>query len=717
MTDDFNIVLTKEFYRDLSTLPSNVSKRANRTLLKLIDNPWKKELHPEKVQDAVKNVWSSRVDRNYRIIWKHIKPDYILFSIIDKHDEAYRRASVTQFAIKDGIVVKTVRSEEAEEQAPAFGLLGYKSESDQKYGELFMGYTDEELLETGIPENILPNIRSLDNQEQLWNVERLLSEETFLNLLEVVAGEEHSSKPSKEVTDKVFRESLERNQGGRDLYKFIDSDEFKRALEGDLEEWMLFLAPHQRRIVNRDYAGPARVKGVVGSGKTVVAIHRLVSLARQVKGTGKKVLFLTYGNRLPNIVKHLADRLAGEDQTLRDSYECRTIHSLCGSILYRNGKRINIDDDKCEKAFSQAIRSVKPEHPSFKLWRKPDSFFREEIRYAIKGRAISSLDDYLALDRSGRGTGLNQEERKVVFEVYKEYEKNLGERVGDYQDLVLEALKLVQNDKKPEDYAAVVLDEIQDLSAAVMMLIREMIPEKDNDLFMVGDGLQRIYPGGYVMGRLGIDIVGRGTLLKKNYRNTQEILQAAHAMMENETYDDMEEENAPVIPPEYSVREGEKPFLHREDTVDDEIDWVLEKTRELQSEHGYQAEDFAYLYRMRYPYEGKIVSALSEDLDKVVEVDRDPMTYFGSGAKHTTFHSAKGLEFKVVFVLGVTDAIFVPRDDGTMDGEELEDYLARERRLLYVAMTRARDLLYLTYSRGTKSRFLEDIPPELINEI
>ena len=99
----------------------------------------------------------------------------------------------------------------------------------------------------------------------------------------------------------------------------------------------------------------------------------------------------------------------------------------------------------------------------------------------------------------------------------------------------------------------------------------------------------------------------------------------------------------------------------------------------------------------------------------VVELNKEPETYFGTGIKRTTFHSAKGLEFKVVFVVGVTDGRFVPRDDWSLRGDLLEEYLLRERRLLYVAMTRARDLLYLTCSRGQPSRFLNNIPGKFLN--
>ena len=119
------------------------------------------------------------------------------------------------------------------------------------------------------------------------------------------------------------------------------------------------------------------------------------------------------------------------------------------------------------------------------------------------------------------------------------------------------------------------------------------------------------------------------------------------------------------------------------------------------------------LYRWRRPYKDLIEQHLSQHV-QLVEIRRDASTYFGPGAKHTTFHSAKGLEFKVVFVVGVTDGRFMPRDAWALEDEELVDYMARERRLLYVAMTRARDLLYLSCSGGKPSRFLADLPSECL---
>jgi superfamily I DNA/RNA helicase len=309
---------------------------------------------------------------------------------------------------------------------------------------------------------------------------------------------------------------------------------------------------------------------------------------------------------------------------------------------------------------------------------------------------------------------LRETERKAVYAIYEAYQAYLqAQGLWDFDDYVVEALRLLASGCKPKPYMAAVVDEIQDLTEAEIRLIRSIVPPGPNDLFLVGDGLQRIYPGGFALGQLGIDITGRGTVLRKNYRNTQQILRAAHAVMDGRRFDDMDDEESEVYEPEFSVRQGEVPVLHRARGPEQELNWVCGRIAELKEQEGYKDRDFALLYRWRQPYQDLLHQCLAQRV-QLVEIQRDADTYFGPGAKHTTFHSSKGLEFKVVFLVGVTDGLSVPRDNRSLEGEELADYMARERRLLYVAMTRARDLLYLTCSRGQPSRFLADVPDEYL---
>jgi len=690
MENTFKVSATVDYLEDLFKLDKAQSKKAFQTSIQMVKNPFHKSFNPERIRSAEPGIHSSRIDRNYRIIWKLIKPNQIILCFIDKHDAAYRRASRTSFTLSDGIVAlaDVVQLDPVhQESADDIGMFQKKGE-DRPEGDLFLAYKDQELLDFGVPDDIFPKVRGLDNLNQFGKIERLLSGEVFDTLLAVAIGEHNRTV----VPDKELVESIERNQGGEGIYQFLDSEEFQRALEGDMEDWMLFLAPHQRRIVNRNYAGPARVKGVVGSGKTVIAIHRLVRLAREAHKNNQKVLFLTFGNRLPKITYHLVECLAGENAPELAAIECKSIHGWCGTFLRRQGQSLSIERDKISQAIKTAIKQAKKNHPDYKIWEKTDSFFQEEIKYSIKGKAIKELQDYLALDRSGRGTALNDDERKVMFEVYEKYQENLGPQYGDYDDLILMALTLVESGIKPTGYRSAVIDEIQDLTAAVMRLIRGIIPPGENDIFLVGDGLQRIYPGSYVLSRLGLDIVGRGTLLQQNYRNTQEILQAAFAMMEDQTYDDLEDENAEVLNPEFSVRSGQKPILQRAASIDEEVAWVVKKIIELKDQFGYQEREIAVLYRSRTPYLNCLSAELGEKGIGAVQITSKSASFFGPGVKLTTFHSSKGLEFKVVFVVGVTDTLFVPKDDWSLSGKDLEEYNARERRLLYVAMTRARAL-------------------------
>lgn len=706
----WNQVMTKEFWNDFSKLPSDATQRAKRAIDRMLQDPWAQELHPEKIQAAETGVHSCRADDNYRIIWKHIKPNDIVFLLIDKHDAAYRRASRKTFTLKDGVVkIMDIVEVGAE---PAEALMTQKSSSSGKQiGKLFIAYTDKEILSWEIPDDLLPNIRALDNVDELAQFENrnVLAEAIFDKLLTVALN--IIERPI--VPDEKLSESISKFQGGDDLYQFIDSDEFKRVLDGTLEEWMLFLAPHQRILTIREYNGPARVRGVAGSGKTVIALHRARFLARKISGTTRKVLFLTFGNRLPGVMDYLFNKLAGENNKEANTFECITFHQLCYRLVKKSGTILAIDDKLCESALLSAIEKMKENFNAPSLFSHSAQFFQDEIKYAIKGRGISTLGEYLKLDRSGRGTPLNPSERQAMFAVYQAYQNQLiSKGKFDYEDYIIEALKLLRSGKINNlPYAHIVVDEIQDLSEAAMRLVRSLAPEGPNDLFLVGDGMQRIYPGGYSLATLKIEIGGRSSLLRKNYRNTQQILRSAHAMLENTKMDDMDISESISTQPEFSIRQGELPIKKNFDTTEDEFRWIAGEIKRLIDNLHYALGDIAILYRHSNPYKDLITKSLPK-LYSIKEITKDSTTYFGDTLKYTTFHSGKGLEFKVVFIVGATDGQFVPKDNWTLEGAELEEYLNRERRLLYVAMTRARDLLYITSSRGQESRFLSIVPKD-----
>ncbi|MCL4299570.1 MAG: ATP-dependent helicase [Anaerolineae bacterium] len=728
----YQVTMSVGCLQDLGQLPPAIHPKATRAIQRLVENPWTPELQSEKVNQAEGGIHSSRVDRDYRVIWKHIKPNHIVLCLIDKHDPAYQRAVRRRFTLEDGVIKY---AEVQETKTRSMANEPYKGAiwggTPKPMGKLFLSYYDWELQAFGVPNDLLPRVRVLDNVNELELLERLLPVAVYNKLLEIALGEDkpNSKQPQQQsflsseiglepdqtiVPDSELRKSLEKNQGGDDLYLFISSEEFQKVLNGDIEGWLLFLAPHQRQLVSRSYAGPARLRGVAGSGKTVVAIHRVRHLAQQIGGD-KTILFLTFGNRLPAVNQHLLTRLAGVSAPELRAIECVTVHKWCSDFMRANGYYPNVNNKLVEQALVSAINTGQHDFPRLaKLWRHPRNFFADEIKYSIKGRALTCLDEYLRLERSGRGTALVETERRAIWTVYEAYQEHLNQNNGwDFDDYIVGALQLLQNGAILRPYQAAVVDEVQDLTQATIRLIRAIVRPGPNDLFLVGDGLQRLFPGGFVLNQLGIDISGRSTILRQNYRNTQEILRAAFGMMGRARFNDLEDQEMPVEEPEYSLRRGPASLLRGFTTPEEELSWVAGEITRLKQTEYYKDGDFVILYRMRPPYKDLIEQHLQSRFN-MVELSNDPHTYFGPTLKHTTFDSAKGLEFKVVFIVGVTDGQFVPRDDWSLEGSELEDYFQRERSRLFVAMTRARDRLYLSYSRGQPSRFLANIPTDYL---
>lgn len=713
LVEKFTIIHTRMFVDDLRRLPDAIYKKANRVIDRMLVNPWAKELHPEKIKQAEDGVYSCRVDDNYRIIWKHIKPNDIVFWMIDAHDDAYNRTTRKRFRLDDGMVrIVDVVEEAAQHNAQRSTDLDWLIQQKQQThtpGKLFLGYQDDELRKLGVPENWLPHVRVMDDLNDLQLLEEKLDPTVFDALLSASIHTEPT------VPDKALHQSLKRYQGGDDLHRFVDSDEFKRALAGDMQDWMIFLAPHQRRLVAANYNGPARIKGVAGSGKTVVAIHRAYRLYGLANDKGVRVLYLTYGNRLPGITRQLLQRLAG-DKLVDDNFlECTTLHKWCSAFLRGHGISLNTIDPRNQRTkIEAAIESVKPRYTDLAIWKQSHYFFADEIKIAIKGRAIKTRDDYLKLDRSGRGTPLQGRERHAMYDVYEQYQQALhADGLCDFEDFILESLRLLEeNPDLQGQYRAAVIDEIQDFTEAAMRLMRLIVTEGQNDLFLVGDGLQRIYPGGYSLSGLDINIVGRSHILQRNYRNTAQILRAAHIMIKDQsTFDDMDDTQSDLVEPEYSVRQGEIPILKQCASLNDEIAWIDTEIDRLCREEGYQPHDMAFLYRIRRDYEDALRNRFASRLG-LQKVTDSPDTFFGQHAKYTTFHSAKGLEFKVVFIVGVSDGL-VPFKNWNLEGEALAEHLRIERQLLYVAMTRARDRLYLT-CHGQPSEFLQHISHEVL---
>ena len=461
----------------------------------------------------------------------------------------------------------------------------------------------------------------------------------------------------------------------------IQAELLEAMLAPPIEEWMAFLHPDQAKLVRRGFNGPSRIRGAAGTGKTVVGLHRAAYLARSRPG---KVLVITYVRTLPVVLNSLMQRMAPE---VADRVEFAGVHQLARRILDERGVAVRLDNRKAGDALKAAWAAAEPTLASIE---KDRAYWQEEVESVIKGRGFTRFEQYADCARVGRRRKLGVDQRRAVWALFLDYEQRLrASRTHDFADLVLLAEKELAREPLA-GYSAVVVDEAQDLSCAMVRMLSSIAGDGPDAFTLIGDGQQTIYPGGYTLAEAGLSVAGRGVILDINYRNTAEILEAAATVVASDGYTDIEdaaelryEAARPV------ARHGRRPIrasypntaLHDAALVDHvrtvtaAIDTGLGDVGILCTNNGHVA---------------RVVHLLENaDIPTVQLTDYDGRPT--DRVKVGTIQRAKGLEFKQV-LLPWTDARLLAA--GAPGAERFEKD-ERERRVLYVGMTRARDGLWV----------------------
>jgi superfamily I DNA/RNA helicase len=305
----------------------------------------------------------------------------------------------------------------------------------------------------------------------------------------------------------------------------------RRAMQGSIEDWMTFLHPDQNALVRRSWNGPARISGAPGTGKTVVAVHRAVHLARRTSG---RILFTAYVKSLPRSAR---GKLALLDSGCLDRVDFMSLHAWAFQFLRDRGRPMSVKPTAIEQCFNLAWANW-PGRATLSELAHPD-FWREEIDDLIKGRGIRDLDEYLQLRRRGRGT-LRGPQRHVVWELLQRYEQRRREsKLYDFNDMISAALTEVERRPVDPPYGAVIVDEAQDLNLIEMRLAHAIIGDVPNGLLLVGDGRQNVYHHSYRLAEAGLSIRGdRAQVLRINYRNAAAVYAAAQQIGRGQSFDD-----------------------------------------------------------------------------------------------------------------------------------------------------------------------------------
>jgi hypothetical protein len=312
--------------------------------------------------------------------------------------------------------------------------------------------------------------------------------------------------------------------------------QIRRLLDGTIEEWMVYLHPSQRAIVRAQFNGPARVRGGPGTGKTVVALHRARRLAREAR-EGERVLLTTFLRTLPKVWQGLMGTM---DPRALEQLDVVNIDALAMRIVRDHSGPVAIMEESGLRSLAASLMKRHTLGPQFA---GNEGLLLEEFDAFLSGRGTTDPETYFALRRRGGGIPLTRSERERVWAAYEEYRHQLERsRRLDYALLRVRALELVDQGRG-ERYAGVIVDEAQDITETGVRLLFGLDTSLDHRGFMaVGDGQQSIYPGGFSLGSLGIDVRGRARVLTTNWRNTWNVWTAARAMVEGEEFDDLDED-------------------------------------------------------------------------------------------------------------------------------------------------------------------------------
>ncbi|MBI1377796.1 MAG: AAA family ATPase [Frankiales bacterium] len=482
--------------------------------------------------------------------------------------------------------------------------------------------------------------------------------------------------------------------GGEPLALLDEGDVWQELIAAaerePIESWMTWLHPLQAQLVTRPYNGPARIRGAAGTGKTVVALHRARLLARR---PGSRVLVTSFVRTLPQVHRGLFARLAPAEAA---RVEFVGVHAWATRLLRGRGAMPAEIAPNGGRGCFREVWTRSADRAALLSVVDSEDYWWDEIHAVIKGRGLRSEAEYLALTRVGRRTPLQEPTRRQVWTLYQRYQQALAERgLIDFADVIDAALASVRAEPIDPAYTSVIVDEVQDLTCQGLRLLHALVGDADDGLLLVGDGQQAVYPGGFTLREAGVYVPGgRAAVLSMNYRNGAEILSRSLQLLSSDAFDDLDAVPEPGAREVEVARPGGRVLEVR---ADDEQSLVAA----LHSALGWAGRehrrgDMAVLVRSNVQARRWRDLLYGLGVPSVLLSDYDGVTV--DAVKVGTYQRAKGLEFAAVF-LPDHDAAVEPQRAGESDATYAER-AELQRRQLFVAMTRARDRLWL----GTRTR-------------
>jgi len=692
----YTVFATEQFRADLDDLDKAIRERVPKAIRLIEENPHHPGLHTHKhITVTNRSVFRSRVNDGYRILWEWLPDGSIGLWRVGKHDfvDAFSSLPGTELAQWEAVSDTTETSDTPMEV--------YDWRDNLQEYQPFKNFPVNHLRLFGVPDDYLDAVRELSDPEEIWDL--TIPENVQYTLYDILLkGADWTADTFLDTKQLLYRTTVDQLEG---------------YCEGKIKRLLLNLTDDQLTLVRVSATGPVLIKGVAGSGKTTIGLYRAQYLADTIEkqqrlfGEKASILLLTFSRTLANALQQLYTELYGKvPHTI-------TIDTFSRWMMRELGKAIeyqiigNKQKQKRYELIGQAQREVAQEYTDDNtIIARPLDFFLDEIDTVIRSRGLETLQDYQMVNRVGRGIGLDREKhRPVVWKIYKRYQELLDEqKLVDFADLP----RLVQKHCNPlPRYDVVIIDEAQDLSPVYLRLASSLIPSFDeaHSLTLLADPAQSIYYRGISWKEGGINVRGNRTrTLATNFRNTQQILEAARHILEG--CNDLKTEDE-YIPPTSTHRLGPKPIVVQYGESAEAMQYVSQNVIRLCQSGKYRPGDIAVLARNDDLSFAALRKLLSKESIPWSHFRDDKFEILENQVKLVTMHSAKGLEFPVVFMIDLREGV-IPY---VASPETEEADVLQERKLFYVSMTRASERLYLLYPKRDRSRFVRDIEEQTIS--
>ena len=557
------------FTGSLTRLTGEEQKAVKTTAFDLQLNPAQPGMQFHKLDKARDpNFWSVRVSRDIRLI-VHKSEASLLLCYVGHHEEAYRWAERRKLETHP----KTGAAQlvEIRETVQEIFVPTYREVAEQVSPKprLFDHVADDEMLAYGVPAEWLADVRQT-NEDTLLTLADHLPAEAAEALLELATGNKPSmTQPAAQTVD-----PFEHPDAQRRFRVMSNVEELAAALDFPWDKWTIFLHPAQRELVERDFNGPARVAGSAGTGKTIVALHRAVHLARHNRES--RILLTTFSETLANALRAKLRRLLHHEPRLGENIEVYSIDAI-GRRLYE------LQFGVPKIASSDLIRSLLSEMAKEIGGHKfSQHFLWTEWSEVVDAWQLDTWEAYRDIRRLGRKTRLPEQQRAVAWSIFDRVRSRLqGDGLITYAGMFRRlAEQLATGKRMPFEFA--VVDEAQDVSVAQLRFLAALGTGKANSLFFAGDLGQRIFQQPFSWKALGVDIRGRSRTLHINYRTSHQIRTQADRLLDPEIsdVDGITEERAGTI----SVFNGPAPEIRILKSTDEESQTVGEWLRDRNDE-------------------------------------------------------------------------------------------------------------------------------------